>query len=376
MKTKRRRGHGEGSVYLRSDGRWAGVVTLADGRRKFVYARSQGEVIAKKKRLENARDRGLPISSTHRFKDFANEWLAFKKSSVRPRTHDRYEQLIRIYLTPIFGRRQLQDIVPTDMTTLYAGLMRTGLSASTVRHVHVAARTMMQDAMRWGYVHRNVVALAKPPKVAQTEMNILTATEVQDLLRFSDKAPLRSLWRLAIGTALRAGELLALRWPDLDLDRKEFTVNHTLRDLKKGTWELTPPKSTKSHRKIGLTDSLVEELRSHGARQSAHILSLGGAYEDHRFVFAREDGRPIVVSSLKRRHLEPILQQAGLPVETRVHDLRHTSISHALASGTPIADVSMWAGHANVSITLSLYAHAMPDATRRTTEAVAMALGI
>lgn len=106
------------------------------------------------------------------------------------------------------------------------------------------------------------------------------------------------------------------------------------------------------------------------------MLSPGAAYEDHGFVLAREDGRPIVVSSLKRRHREPILRQAGLPVETRAHDLRHTSISHALASGASIADVSMWAGHANVSITLSLYVHALPEATRRTTEAVALALGI
>jgi integrase len=235
---------------------------------------------------------------------------------------------------------------------------------------------MMQDALRWGYVHRNAVALAKPPKVERIEMTVLTAAQVQSLLEFSDATPLRSLWRLAIGTALRAGELLALRWQDVDLDAKEFTVNHTLQDRRGGIWELTEPKSAKSRRKISLTDSLVEELLSHRVRQNEQMLAMGKHYKDRGSVFAREDGRPFVVSSLKRRHLEPILRQAGLPVETRVHDLRHTSISHALANGAPIADVSQWAGHANVSITLSLYAHAMPEATKRTTEAVASALGI
>ena len=376
MKTKRRRGHGEGSVYLRSDGRWAGVATLSDGRRKFVYAKTQADAISKLRQVVDARERGLPTSEIHRFRDFAMEWLEFKKSSVRPRTHDRYEQLIRIYLTPKFGHRQLQKITPTDMTTLYAELMTIGLSASTVRHVHVAARTMMQDAMRWGYISRNVVSLAKPPKAERIEMNILDAEQVQDMLRFSDRTPLRSLWRLALGTALRAGELLALRWSDMDLDKEEFTVNHTLRDLKQGKWELTEPKSAKSRRKIGLTKSLAAELVAHRKRQNEQVLGSSEERKDHGFVFARDDGRPFIVSSLKRRYLEPIMNRAGLPIETRVHDLRHTSISHALANGTPIADVSQWAGHASVSITLSLYAHALPEATKRTTESVALALGL
>ena len=372
----KRRASGEGTVYLRGDGRWAGVVTLPLGKRKFVYAKTQAEAIEKKKRLEDARDNGLLDGADRILNIFADEWLAYKRANVSTRTYERYEQLIRIHVRPYLGGRKLQQIMPTDFTTLYSELLVKGLSANTVRHVHVAARTMIQDALRWGYVSRNVVSLARPPKVVRTEMSILDRSEVDRLRIAADETSLRALWRIALGTALRAGELAALRWSDIDLDTNELTVNHSLRDLKGGTWSLDAPKSIRSRRKIGLTKSLADELKSHRARQNERIVRSGEQYVDHDFVFARDDGRPLIVSSLKRRHLEPVLRTAGLPASTRVHDLRHTAISHALAQGAPIADVSQWAGHASVAITLSLYAHALPEANKRTTETVALALGI
>jgi integrase len=376
MSTSRRRASGEGSIYLRSDGRWAGVVTLALGKRKFVYGKTQGEAIEKKKRIEDARDNGLLDGADRILNICADEWLAYKRVNVSTRTYERYEQLIRIHVRPTLGRRKLQQMVPTDFTTLYSELLIKGLSANTVRHVHVAARTMIQDALRWGYVSRNVVSLARPPKVVRVAMSILDRPEVDRLMIEADGTPLRALWRVALGTALRAGEMAALRWSDIDLGTNELTVNHSLRDLKGGAWSLGAPKSVRSRRKIGLTKSLADELKAHRARQNERIVGSGEQYSDNGFVFAREDGRPLIVSSLKRRHLEPILRAAGLPVSTRVHDLRHTAISHALAQGAPIADVSQWAGHASVAITLSLYAHALPEANKRTTETVALALGI
>jgi integrase len=373
---KKRRASGEGTVYLRGDGRWAGVVTLAHGKRKFVYGKTQGDAMVKKRKLEDARDNGMLDGADRILNIFADEWLAYKRANVSTRTYERYEQLVRIHVRPVLGKRRLQQIVPTDFATLYSALLIKGLSANTVRHVHVAARTMIQDALRWGYVSRNVVSLAKPPKVTRTEMKILDRPEVDRLKAAADETSLRALWRLALGTALRAGELTALRWSDVDLVEQELTVNHSLRDLKGGAWSLDAPKSVRSRRKIGLTSSLVDEFKSHRTRQNERIVGSGEPYVDHGFVFARADGRPLIVSSLKRRHLEPILRTAGLPTSTRVHDLRHTAISHALAQGAPIADVSQWAGHASVAITLSLYAHALPEANKRTTETVALALGI
>jgi integrase len=376
MSTNKRRASGEGTVYLRGDGRWAGVVTLALGKRKFVYGKTQREAMAKKKRLEDARDTGLLAGADRTLNKCADEWLAFKQANVSTRTYERYEQLLRIHVRPTLGRRKLQQIVPTDLTTLYAELLTKGLSATTVRHVHVAARTMMQDALRWDYVLRNVVSLAKPPKAIHNEMKILDRPQVDRMKVAADETSLRALWRIALGTALRAGELAALRWSDIDLGEQELKVNHSLRDLKGRAWSLDEPKSARSRRKIGLTISLADELRSHRKRQNERIIASGEIYKDHGFVFSRDDGRPLIVSSLKRRHLEPILRRAGLPTSTRVHDLRHTAISHALAHGAPIADVSQWAGHASVAITLSLYAHALPEANKRTTETVALALGV
>jgi integrase len=373
---KKRRASGEGTVYLRGDGRWAGVVTLALGKRKFVYGKTQREAMAKKKRLEDARDSGLIAGADRILDNYSDEWLSYKRANVSTRTYERYEQLIRIHVRPTLGKRRLQQIVPTDFTTLYSELLIKGLAANTVRHVHVAARTMMQDALRWDYVSRNVVSLAKPPKVVHTEMSILDRPEVDRLRIAADETSFRALWRIALGTALRAGELAALRWSDIDFDDHSLTVNHSLRDLKGGAWSLDAPKSVRSRRKIGLTKSLVNELVSHRKRDNERIIASEEKHVDHGFVFARNDGRPLIVSSLKRRHLEPILRTAGLPTSTRVHDLRHTAISHALAQGAPIADVSQWAGHASVAITLALYAHALPEANKRTTETVALALGI
>ena len=371
---KTRRGNGEGTITKRKDGRWQAGVTLLNGKRKFVYAKTREGVGRKLIALQKTVQDGLPITSDQlTVGGFAATWLETVKPTLSASTYRRYEGVLRVNVIPVIGKIRMSKLQPADLQNLYSSCLASGLSPRTVRHVHTVIHTMLAKAARWDAVARNIAALVSPPKVPYREMITLSAEEANALLSAARGARLEAIWTVAIMTGLRSGELLALRWKDIDLTAAYLDVTGTL-TRQGGDLVRTDPKTPRSRRRIALPESVVHALRQHRTAHFEERLKAGPAWQDGDYVFTNRVGGPIDQDNLLKREFRPLLKQAGVRPDATVRDLRHTAISLALSQGTAATDVSEMAGHSNVGVTLSVYAHALPGAPKRATDSIAAAL--
>ncbi len=371
---KSRRGNGEGTITQRKDGRWAAGVSLPNGKRKFAYGKTRDEASQKLTALLKTVQDGVPVTSDKQtVESFSKDWLESIKPSVRITTHRRYEGLLRVNVIPSIGNIRLSRLEPSHLQKLYADRLESGLSAQSVVHMHRVLRTMLKRAAQWGTVARNVADLVSPPKVPHREMLTLSADEAKALLSAASGTRLEALWWIALGTGLRSGEILGLRWSAIDLNGKRLHVRHTLQ-RQGGTYSLEDPKTERSRRTISLSASIMSHLAHHRTQQNVERLAIGAVWNDEDFVFTNQIGAPLKATELPRQEMRPLLKMAGLSERLRFHDLRHTAISLALASNTAPTDVMQMAGHSSVALTLSRYAHAMPGAESRATDAIDAAL--
>lgn len=293
------------------------------------------------------------------------EWLPAIAASVRPSTRLSYAGNVRLHVIPSIGSMTLQALQPSRVNRLYAQLLAPtdkggkGLSPKTVRNVHAVLRKALGDAERWGLVPRNVIDLAEQPKARGLthEHATWTPSELHMFLRSTENQRLRGLWRLAAMTGMRRGEVLGLRWHDLDLDVKQLSVRQTLISVSYKI-EFSAPKTPRSRRTIPLDAETVTSLRRHRADQAKERLAAGDMYQDRDLVFAHTDGSPIHPDSVTGE-FKRLLQRAGLP-KIRLHDLRHTYATMSLQARVPSKVVSELLGHSTVAFTEDVYTHAIP----------------
>ncbi|MCH8134382.1 MAG: tyrosine-type recombinase/integrase, partial [Proteobacteria bacterium] len=224
----------------------------------------------------------LPGDGRLTVRRLAGQWLESIKHSVRPSTYRRYEGILRVNVISGIGKMRLTQLQPAHLENLYAQRLDEGMSPQTVDHVHRVIHAMLEKATRWGIVPRNVASLASPPKVPHREMVVLSVEECQTLLSAAGGTRLEVLWWIAIGTGLRAGEILALRWRDLDFDRARLHVRHTLQRYGRN-YSLAEPKTARSRRIIALTTTLSAKLTQHRARQNEERLVAGPMWTSDLF---------------------------------------------------------------------------------------------
>ncbi|MEW5989728.1 MAG: site-specific integrase [Chloroflexota bacterium] len=239
---------------------------------------------------------------------------------------------------------------------MLAGLTARGdLSPTTVRYAYSVLRIALGRALKSGRVLRNVATLVDPPSKARTEMHPLSADHARALLTFVADDRLGGLYGLAIATGMRQGELLGLRWADVDLDAGIVAVRHTLR---RGTRDLAEPKTERARRTLRLGQEARSILREHRRRQAAERLAAGRRWQDGGYVFATRIGTPLDSRNVTHA-LQVALDRAGLPRQ-RFHDLRHAYATLMLEAGEELAIVSRTLGHADLSTTADVYAHLTP----------------
>jgi integrase len=214
------------------------------------------------------------------------------------------------------------------------------------------------EAVRWGLVPRNVVALARPPRKAHIEIVALTVEQARALLAAAAGNRFEALFVLALKTGMRRGELLALRWADVDLDEGMLQVRGTLRWTREGLTFGTP-KTAASRRKVVLSPTSMAALRHHRARQDKERHAAGDLWQDLGLIFPNTLGRPMEPRDLLADVYRPLLKRAGLPPIT-FHALRHTAATLLLAEGEHPKVVQELLGHAQISITLDRYSHMTP----------------
>lgn len=307
-----------------------------------------------------------------------DEWLPGVEAALRPSTFDSYKRNVELHVIPHIGSILLQNIAPGHLNGLYATLLKSGradgrggLSPRSVRYIHAIIHRALRDALRWTRIARNPAQAAEPPLVrsSQAGMKVWTAPELRRFLIHVADDRLAAAWLLSATTGMRRGEVLGLRWADVDLDGGRVSITQTLISVGYQL-QLSEPTTAKSWRVVALDKTSVRGLRSHRARQMEERLALGDAYENHGLVFARPDGNYVHPDGFSKT-FKQLQRKAGLPV-IRLHDPRHTHATLALQAGVHPRVVSERLGHSTVAMTLDTYSHVIPalqeDAAERIAE--------
>jgi len=294
------------------------------------------------------------------------EWLPAVKSRLRASTLDSYTRNIRLHISPELGHLQLQSLTSAHLNCFYAEKLeygrldaRGGLSPKSVRHLHGVIRKSLADALRWNLVQRNVADSADPPRLRAHGADIKTwsAAELGAFLDSVSGDRLYGAWVLAATTGMRRGEILGLRWVDVYLDAATVSVRQTRVSVAYDA-QASTPKTARGRRSIALDRTTVVALRAHRKEQLEERVLYGGSYVDSGFVFTDPSGKPIHPDRLTKL-FDKHVKDSGLP-RIRLHDLRHTHATLALAAGIQAKVVSERLGHATVAFTLDIYAHVVP----------------
>lgn len=329
-----KRASNEGSVFQRkSDGLWVASVThYAGGKRlrRAYYAPTQSAALERLKAARKSLDEGLPMPSEQlTVAVFLKEWLDGKRSQLRPESFRRYGDTVRLHLTPELGRISLTRLTPANIQAAYGRFAAKGLSGSSIQLIHGVLRLALKDATRWGRTQRNVADLVDAPRRTTPEMRALAPDEAARLLDAAKGDALEAFYVLAATCGLRLGELQALRWGSLDLERRRLQVTATLQGFAdRGRPVFAEPKTTRSKRIVHLPAVAVDALRQHRTRQLEQRLLAGGAWEDFDLVFTTGRGHPLDGNNVRTRCFAPLLARAGLP-PMRFHGLRHTASNAA-----------------------------------------------
>jgi integrase len=370
----KRRGHGEGGIYQReSDGKWCASVDLGfvngKRRRKIVYGETRKEVADKLKALHRDQAAGQAILTDRQtVEHYLDRWL---ETAVNPhrraKTANSYEQIVRLYLKPHLGRVQLAKLTPEHVQTMLNALLLNGsaggkpLSARTVQYVRAVLRRALNQALKWGYVSRNAATLTDTPKVPRYEAIILSPAQSQQLLMAAAGHRLEALFTVALGLGLREGEVLGLRWVDLDFAQHSLRIVQTVQRLP-GRLALERPKTERSIRLLPLPVFMERALAHHAERQTAERQLAGDDWDDHGLIFPSERGTPLDPRNLLRQ-FKALLVTAELP-DMRFHDLRHSCATTLISQGVHPRVVQEILGHSQISTTMNVYGHVL-DATRR-----------
>lgn len=378
----RKRGDGEGSITQRTDGMWRGrimVGRLPDGRPdlRTVYAKTRGEVQQKLDDIRRQLTQGAVLQRTKvTVGELLDQWLdECVTRSLRATTVESYRQVVSAYLKPTLGKFKVADLRPEHVRRLSADLMRRELSPATVRYTRTLLHSALRLAMRMELVGRNVTESVSPPRYRRPQVHPPTLPEVARLLDTSAQAEdrLDALWCLAVYSGCRPGEILGLKWEDVDWAARRLTIRRNLTGASGGQPVLTEPKTSRGFRAISLPEEALQRLEAHRQRQQTERQRLGVDYSDFGLVFATQTGAPLLARNVVRA-FKRLLTAVGLPLTIRLYDLRHAHATALLAAGVHPKVAAERLGHSSVTLTLDTYTHMIAgldaDAAARVQQAI------
>jgi integrase len=301
-----------------------------------------------------------------------DEWFAAKqRQGTRATTLRGYEWLIRQHIRPALGSVRLDKLTPTDIRHLVERKAESGLSAQSVRLMHALIRNALADAEREQLVYRNVAKLVRPPNAQREEVRVLTVEDARRLVGVVQGDRFEALWVCALTLGLRKGELLGLRWSDIDFGNSTLTVRQALQRAG-GRLALVAPKTALSRRTVPVPPPTLAALRVHRTRQNADRLAAGASWQDSSLVFTTHLGGPLEPSNVNRAWYA-VRSRATLP-GLRLHDLRHSCASFMLAAGASPRTVMKTLGHSQIGLTMNTYTHVLPEIEREAIDAAAKAI--
>ena len=378
----KRRSNGEGNIRKRKDGRWEGRYTAGhnpqNGKQiiKNVLGKTQSEVKEKLKRaMEESKKVDITRTGKYTVSDWMEEWFEnVAKLKVRPSSHQTYRGYIDHHIAPNIGNTPLEKLSTMDLQKLYRKLMNTGrverieaqdqpkgLSAKTVRNINQVISSAMDFAVAQKIISENPCKAAALPKLEHKEMQTIPSEQLQAFLSEAKATGVYEMYYIELATGLRRGELLGLKWTDIDWKNGIIKVRRSIARVNGKTVE-SPLKTKNSYRAVTISSQAIEVLKQHKAKTN------------DAYVFPSPSGGPISPDSVNNM-LKRVLARAGIP-KVRFHDLRHTFATIALQNGVDIKTVSGMLGHFSAGFTLDTYAHVTTSAQREAAETMGNILDV
>ena len=382
----------KGCIVQRSKGSWGLVVELGrdpeTGKRRQQWVTVRGTKKEAERRLRELLHQldtgGFVKPNRLTVGQYLAQWCeSYAAMHTTPRTAESYQFIVQHHLVPALGALSLTQLHPQHLQVYYARALshgrvdgKGGLSPRSVLYHHRILSEALGHAVKMGLLARNVAEAVDPPHPSRKDMATLAPEDIPCLLRAAQETPYHNLFFTALHTGLRLGELLALRWSDVNLVLASLSVVRTLYRRSTG-YVIKEPKSPHSRRSVALSPSLALLLRQHKAEQAAQRVLLGSTLADSDSVFAHTDDAPLDPSTVSHAFAR-ILRKAGLP-HIRFHDLRHTHATLMLKGNVHPKVVSERLGHSSVAFTLDTYSHVLPGlqevAARRFDEVLEQAAG-
>jgi len=365
----RRRGQNEGSIFERKDGRWVGQIELGwelgKRKRRYVYGHSHEEVRKALTQLKADHDKGLPIEvidAPRTVGAYLAYWLENRlKMRARPRSYEAFEILIRVHITPALGKIPLRKLEPATIQKFLNERSKSGLSPQTVRHMRTVLRSALNQALKENVIARNPATLVDPPRIPHREIHPLSPDEARQLLKAGANDRLEAVLTVALSLGLRRGEILGLKWSDIDLEKRTIAVNRSLQRVEGRLTELET-KTAKSRRVLAAPEAVIAALRRHRARQAQERLTPGPDWHDGDLVFTTELGTPLDPRNLIRSYKRILKNEKMRSVS--FHTLRHSAASLLLAQGVELRTIMEILGHSSIALTANLYSHVLDNLKR------------
>lgn len=358
---RRKRVHSGGSVYPRSDGRWAADFIVEEtGKRKTLYARTETEAIEKRQQALFEQKQGkLVTGPKQKLGDYLDQWLEdVHKPAIRASSYVKYRLALDKHIIPDLGQIALQKLTPDHIQSFYAKKLKEGLKPQTVHVYHAILHRALDNAVRWKRVNHNVCDLVSLPRARKFEIQPLTEEQAQTLIEAVKGHKLEGLIIIALLTGAREGELLALRWKDIDFAQSLLSIRRSVSYVSGQGYVEEEPKTSRGRRVIPLPQIAVDVLQQHRNTQRRLRLKAGTRWVEHDLVFPNRDGGFMNTAGLWRS-FHTLLKKAGLS-HIRFHDLRHSAATLLLKMGVHPKIVQERLGHAQISMTMDIYSHVLP----------------
>jgi integrase len=317
-------------------------------------------------RLLAAADAGtLAEPSAMTVREYLEVWLG-STLTQSPKTLERYRELAAHQIIPHLGEVKIQKLSPERVGQWHAALIAEGLAPRTVGHAHKVLGAALKQAVENGTLARNVTTIRRPPSVEQQEIEILNPDQIKAVLDGLAGHALHPIASLALATGMRRGELLALQWSEVDLDRAVLRVERSVEETRSGL-RVKPPKTKRGRRNIGLPPEAVATLREHRKRQIELRLLLGQGGQPS-LVFGTLEGEPLSPNGISRSWRQTCAARK-LP-RVSFHALRHTHASMLIRAGVDVLTISRRLGHSSTSMTLDVYGHLIEGADAAAAKAI------
>jgi integrase len=330
-----------------------------DGHRRHATGTAHSITEAKKLKtqLQTRADTRTLTQPKGNLAEYLNRWCKDYANNLSPTTLTGYQSIIRYHITPAIGSLPLRNLSPEHLQRYYTDKIKTGLSTTTVRHHHTMLHRALKQAVQWGLLSRNPADMVTPPRNRRNEMHTLNESQVTTIL---NKAPdtYHCLFYLALQTGLRRGELLAIRWSDVNLDMAEMSISRSAFQMPGGKVEFKTVKTARSRRMIALSPQTCVALRHYLDNQMEIRARLGIPFKNDALVFSHLDGSPLKGNSVWAAWHKMLITMGITGI--RFHDIRHTMATAMLQAGVHPKIVQERLGHASISTTLDIYSHVSP----------------